>query len=81
MKLEEAAYAARLTEYLDLEVASMRRMIAAGQLGIGQLTAASGGIFRYRGVLRSRLLEIVMRVRNFGASQVADEMARQQSKT
>lgn len=49
----------------------------AGKLTVAKLGSPDSGIFKHVQTLRSRLLEIVMRVRNFGQDQVADELNRQ----
>lgn len=80
LKSEESAYAARMFEYLDLELKALKKEIAAGTMTVRKLSGPDRGIFRFRGILRSRLLEILLRVRNFGIGQVGDELARQGAK-
>jgi len=68
-------------DYRDLELKQMRERIATGKLDVGKLSGPNGGIFRHRGALRQRLLEILTRVRDFGIGQVGDELAKQGDET
>jgi hypothetical protein len=81
LKSEEAAYASAMFEYRDLWLKNLRRLILAGKLDVQKLSDPKGGIFSLALPLRARLLEIVMRVRNFGIGQVGDELARQEPET
>lgn len=73
LKLEEAAYAQTMFEFTNRELENLRKRIAAGTLTISNLPDS----FKYADALRRGLMEIVMRVRNFGQDQVKDELARQ----
>lgn len=64
-------------EYRDRELANLWRLIASGKLTVQKLGSTDSGIFKHVQTLRSKLLDIVMRVRNFGQDQVTDELARQ----
>lgn len=76
---EEAAYASALFEARDKELADLRRRIASGEVQVKDLASQDTHVFRHRTIARSRLLEVLNRVRNFGIGQVSDELVRQGS--
>lgn len=77
LKSFEAMYAQTIHEFQSKEIDGIIKDVRNG-LEAGDLMGGSGrAVFRYRPILRARLIEIMTRVRNFGRAQVQQELARQ----